>query len=318
MAESTKILWTHSTFNPWRGCTKVSPGCANCYAEAQASRFPDVLGVWGRGGTRVAAAESTWAEPLRWDRLAAKAGERRRVFCASLADVFEAWRRPLTDSAGEDLRVPRAAAGPFLRAIDAARTAEPVTMDRARLRLFDLIRATPNLDWLLLTKRPENVRPTLGGVAALAGAAGLSDLAAWLALWAAGTPPANVWLGTSVEDQVRADERIPHLAAAPAALRFLSAEPLLGPVAPDLSRVDWVIVGGESGPRARPCHADDVRDLVARCRNHGVACFVKQLGANAVGCGADQHSLIRMADAKGGDVDEFPPDLRVRQFPRVA
>src|SRR5262245_49606753 len=119
--ENSKIQWTDHTFNVWRGCEKVSPGCAHCYAETMSRRNPAVLGEWGKHGTRVIASEAMWREPLKWDRQARAAGVRKRVFCASLADVFE--DRP-------ELVAPRE-------------------------RLFRLIEDTPNLDWQLLTKRPE-------------------------------------------------------------------------------------------------------------------------------------------------------------------
>jgi protein gp37 len=230
-------------------------------------RNPAVLGVWGPGGTRVIAAEARWREPLQWDRAAAAAGARRRVFCASLADVFE--DRP-------DLDAPRA-------------------------RLFRLIDATPHLDWLLLTKRPENFPALLprradGGVAP------------------------NVWLGVSAENQRRAAERIPLLLAAPAAVRFVSAEPLLTPLdlTPYLAgsrRVDWVILGGESGGGARPFDLAWARSLVAQCRAAGVSCFVKQLGRAAVADGAGGRLALRLRHAQGGDQGEFPEDLRVREWP---
>lgn len=193
MGEITKIEWCHHTFNPWRGCTKVSPGCANCYAERQSRRNPGVLGVWGDDGTRVVAAEAAWSEPLKWDRAANEAGERRRVFCASLADVFED---------RTDLFMPR-------------------------LRLFGLIRRTPNLDWLLLTKRPGTwakvVRDTLDW-RLNSGGLNSRDADYWFAAdWLNGKPPANVWLGVSVEDQARANERIPALLQIPARVRFVSA-----------------------------------------------------------------------------------------------
>src|SRR5689334_23137746 len=123
MSENSKIEWTHHTFNPWRGCARVSPGCEHCYAETWAKRNPAQFGTWGATGTRVVASDAMWREPLKWDRKAAAAGERHRVFCASLADVGE-------DRL--DLMVPRR-------------------------RLCELIVDTPNLDWLLLTKRPENL-----------------------------------------------------------------------------------------------------------------------------------------------------------------
>lgn len=246
MGENTAIEWSDHTFNPWRGCQKVSPGCANCYAETMSHRNPEVLGEWGppHATERVIAAESYWRKPVAWNRAAAEAGRRDRVFCASLADVFE----------------------------DAPQVAV------ARARLWLLIEDTPSLDWLLLTKRPENVN---------------GMVPQW---WAYEGWPPNVWLGTSVEDQERADERIPHLLGVPAAVRFLSCEPLLGPVdlraewieleiqafgaagAVPFPRVDWVIVGGESGPGARPMHPDWPRNLRDQAVASGVPFFFKQWG----------------------------------------
>lgn len=295
MGIETKIQWCHHTWNPWRGCTKVSPGCANCYAETQSRRNPAVLGEWGPEGRRVLAAENYWKLPHQWHRAAVAAGEGRRVFCASLADVFE----------DND------------QVVD------------ARERVWDTIDQTPALDWLLLTKRPEN----------------LGHMVPWCRdhagqyrerFWP------NVWLGTSVEDQARADERIPKLLEIPAAVRFLSIEPLLGPI--DLGRcwwrtngeseaspyfdarigIDWVIVGGESGPDARPCDLAWIRSIVEQCKAAGVACFVKQIGSRpAVQTGwtggpywAEYPiTLGQLHDPKGGDPDEWPADLRVREFP---
>lgn len=254
MGQDSKIEWTTHTFNPWRGCTKVSAGCANCYAEKLSYRNPGVLGIWGDNGTRVIASESAWKEPLKWDRAAKMAGERHRVFCASLADVFE--DRP-------ELVAPR-------------------------VRLFHLISETPNLDWLLLTKRPENIHRFYGGQ-------GVSRS------WSESMPP-NVWLGTSVENQAAAEERIPQLLAAPATVHFLSMEPLLGAV--DLTDIggpghdhdaltgeyrdasvfrntggiDWVIVGGESGSHARPMHPQWVRSIRDQCVQAGVPFHFKQHG----------------------------------------
>lgn len=304
--KDSKIQWCHSTFNPWRGCTKVSPGCANCYAEKQSRRNPKVLGVWGDQGTRVIAAESYWRMPLTWNREAAAAGERHRVFCASLADVFE--DRP-------ELVAPR-------------------------VRLFHLIQETPHLDWLLLTKRPENVIRFRGGDGVPRS-------------WPENMPP-NVWLGTSVEDQKRADERIPHLLQVPARVRFLSCEPLLGPV--DLTRlchgkvnsltgdlcsnggewleqgpsVSWVIAGGESGAGARECNIGWIRSLRDQCQAAGVAFFCKQLGrapyvdhsppgvaaiAAKYGVGPLVAEFLALKDPKGGSPEEWPDDLRIREVP---
>ncbi|HEY7770469.1 DUF5131 family protein [Longimicrobium sp.] len=192
MGANTKIEWCDHTFNPWIGCQRVSPGCVNCYAEHTNTyvRVQRAGGneLWGPKGARHVTSDANWRKPLAWNRLAAgnrttawaldKVHVRPRVFCASLADVFE--DRP-------DLVAPRA-------------------------RLFALIQATPELDWLLLTKRPENM-------------VRLAQASGWEGDW-----PANVWAGCTVEDQQRADERIAHLLAVPAAVRFLSCEPLLGPV----------------------------------------------------------------------------------------
>ncbi len=323
MAENSKIQWTMHTFNPWRGCTKVSAGCANCYADTLSKRNPKTLGVWGAGGTRVVASEAMWREPVKWDREAKAAGERRRVFCASLADVFEAWHGPMSGSGGHSLYT-----------FDGGHEPWTLAMQDVRNRLFRLIDATPNLDWLVLTKRPENIpammppvavcQPRYGSCKRPAGHNGPHSQAV--------EPRSNLWLGTSVENQEQADGRIPHLLKVPAVVRFLSVEPLLGEI--DLStylnshsfgidanfagtnKIDWVIIGGESGPRSRPCNVSWVRSIVDQCDRFDVACFVKQLGALVVSSGGDDFWDARMVrDPKGGDITEFPDDLRVREFP---
>lgn len=255
MAENSKIEWTHHTFNPWRGCTKVSDGCTNCYAETMSGRNPKTLGVWGKYGTRVVASESMWKQPLKWNAAAEKAGERHRVFCASLADVFEG--RDTMPEASWDV------------------------ISEARVRLGWLIKETPNLDWLLLTKRPENVLSfeSLGN------------------FWSPDGMPDNVWIGTSVENQEQADKRIPELLKIPAKVRFLSMEPLLGPVnldrylfasgpdgepaprnEPMLPCLHWVIVGGESGADARAVHPSWVESILDQCQSAEVPFFFKQWG----------------------------------------
>lgn len=261
-------------------------------------RNPAVLGKWGPDGVRVV--NKDWDKPLQWDRAAAKTGERRRVF-PSLCDPFE--DRP--------------------------------DLDAPRVKLFATIDRTPNLDWLLLTKRPENVA----------------------SLWAyyddEGQPyfPPNVWLGTSVEDQQRADERTPALLKIPAAIRWLSVEPLLGPI--DLTpwlesvfvadfdpddrgyltpAIDWVVIGGESGSNARPCDLAWIRSIVAQCKAAGVPVFVKQLGSVAwdesqwmqrmkIGDTSREYvryCRVRLSHPKGGDPAEWPVDLRIREFPARA
>lgn len=269
--ENSKIQWTHSTFNPVRGCTKVSEGCRFCYAEAMSARNPAVLGEWGPRGRRALAAESYWRQPLRWNREALAAGERHRVFCASLADVFE--DRP---------------------------ELEPV-----RERLWQLVPQTPALDWLLLTKRPEVMLRW-------------AEEYGW---------PSNAWAGVSVENQSTADARLPILAEVPAPVRWLSLEPLLESVdlAGAVRWLDWIVIGGESGPHARPFDLRWARALLRQTEGTGCRPFVKQLGfraqdtANGIaGAGVKLPQGVtarRLTDRKGGDMAEWPADLRVRQFP---
>ena len=189
MGKETAISWTDHTFNPWWGCEKVSPGCAHCYAETFAKRTGN--DVWGAAAPRRFFGDKHWAEPLKWNAEAREAGVRRRVFCASMADWLE----------DRDDLIPHLA------------------------RLLDLIRQTPHLDWLLLTKRPENWKERIGKAARHTRENG-GDMRLFCE-WGHGTPPPNVWIGTTVEDQRRADERIPALLAIPAIVRFLSGEPLL-------------------------------------------------------------------------------------------
>lgn len=273
MGENTKIEWAHHTFNPWRGCSKVSEGCKHCYAERQSHRNPGTLGVWGPSGTRVVASESMWAKPLQWDLDAAAEGVRKRVFCASLADVFEEWQGVPTFSNGNRLcwigdswsnsfrDVAHVPAGVTFRVGD---------LDDVRNRLFELMYDTPHLDWLLLTKRAESMRDWMG--TEYDGADRI-------------TPEIlrkNVWCGVSVENQAAAVERIPELLKTPAVVRFLSCEPLLDRL--DLTpwletgEIHWVIVGGESGPQSRPMERDWVVFLRDQCEAAGVAFFFKQWG----------------------------------------
>ena len=364
MAEDTKIEWTDHTFNPWRGCTKVSAGCANCYAETLSKRNPGALGEWGPTGKRVVAAESYWQQPLRWNLAAGKAGERRQVFCASLADVFEDWTGPVWRSTNtmefkHELCVCHGCGR--LKSYVAychedcheERLPRRATMADVRRRLFNLISITPNLDWLLLTKRPENVLRMTYDAWTVKVKDHVSQNEGDGRHWAW---PSNVWLGVSVEDQQRADERIPLLLQTPAAVRFLSCEPLLGPIEfsnmtkrsdavqqlgkKALAGIDWVIVGGESGSGARPCNIAWIRSLVQQCQAAGVPAFVKQLGRHVVCANddvaewfddrgylqmgpTDRHQgatgrVFGFNDTKGGDPSEWPAGLRVREWPASA
>lgn len=274
MGENSGIQWTDHTFNPWWGCEKVSPACKHCYAETFSKRLG--LPLWGGADTaRRFFGDKHWSEPYRWNAAAHKAGERKRVFCASMADVFED-RADLLES---------------------------------RERLWKIVNSTPWLDWLLLTKRPER-----------------ADRLWRLAAPEEDTGPAwgpNVWLGTTVEDQEQADKRIPHLLAIPAAVRFLSVEPMLGPIDMQVilsslgdryprSEIDWVIVGGESGPRARHLDTLCARQIVADCKSAGVAVFVKQMGERWARETGTHH-----LDAHGGDPQYWPAGDWPREFPKA-
>ncbi|MFN5515037.1 MAG: DUF5131 family protein [Cyanobacteriota bacterium] len=222
MSQQSPIEWTDHTFNPWWGCTKVSAGCAHCYAEAFSNRYGH--SVWGPEAERRFFGEKHWQEPLRWNSAAQQARQRAKVFCASMADVFE----------------------------------DNPKLNPEREKLWRLIQQTPWLDWQILTKRPENIL----------------QMSPWHRHW-----PDNVWIGTSVENQLAADQRILHLKRVPAAIRFLSCEPLLGPINEiNLVDIHWVIVGGESGPNFRPINVEWVRNLRDRCRERQVAFFFKQWG----------------------------------------
>lgn len=292
MAEGSTIEWTDHSHNHWEGCQKVGPGCDHCYAERRNKRFGKGKAAnWGPGAPRRLTSVQNRRKPLRWnkahDAFFALHGRRQRVFCSSLADWAD------NDVATEWL-----------------------------VELLDLIRTTPHLDWQLLTKRVGNVLKRLTAAAAwLRGhdndATELAERDAaldWIDRWIAGDPPHNVWLGITVVNQTEADRDIPKLLALPAHIRFVSVEPLLGPIdltvididghselyplkgttgcedddgnpAPDLPGLHWVIAGGESGPGARPHHPawrDRLRD---DCAVAGVAFLWKQHGEWVAGCG---------------------------------
>lgn len=255
MGENSKIEWTDHTFNPWMGCTKVSPACDGCYAEAMMDhRYGKVQ--WGPHGERVRTAPSNWKQPSKWNKDAAAAGTRPRVFCASLADVF-------------DNQVP----------------------PEWREDLFELIASTPNLIWLLLTKRPQNIVKMVRASGAVAGN-GTRYL------------PRNAALGTTCEDQERADRNLTELLRAAVetgpAFTFGSFEPLLGPI--DISTylrtvpgLDWVIAGGETDQgkhKARPVNPEWVRSLRDQCAEVGTAFHFKQWGEYAPNWLNDENGKI--------------------------
>lgn len=291
MTDNTKIEWTDATFNPWWGCVRVSPACRNCYADSTASRWGH--NVWRKNGPRRMMSDANWAKPIKWNRDAEKTGVPTLVFCASMADVFE----------------------------DHPDVTEP------RKRLWDLIAVTPHLRWQILTKRPENI-------------AGMSPWTTW---------PDYVHLGTSVETQRFAEQRIPHLLAIDCSVRFLSCEPLLGPLdlklvsyydpdardpatgmkvcggcsgvtgiahEPACGRepgewwgIDWVIAGGESGPKARRTDPEWFRSVRDQCRDAGVPFMFKQAGA----------VLAREWGGKGAGADPAAwPEAFPREYPVVS
>jgi protein gp37 len=381
MGIETKIQWTDHTFNPWRGCTKIAPGCANCYADSQSKRNPGVLGVWGPNGTRVVASESYWQQPYKWNRKAKAAGVRARVFCASLADVFEDWQGSILDSQGRTMHRAsdwKVSDREWIPVEGVSIGRSQIRMDDVRDRLFRLIDATPWLDWQLVTKRPENVRKMWPGRVVDDSPPGAyhAKTASECSIGVCHSVEmhrSNVWLLTSISDQATADAMIPKLLECRDLCPVLgiSAEPLLGRVdlsedipkpctycaeqAPDWETnvvecrqcdstgldtrhpcIDWVIIGGESGPDARPCRVQWIRDLVAQCKEAEVAAFVKQLGQTPYGTESDQQypfnhgqvrlphgvmpegeSVIVLVDKKGGDPSEWPADLKVRQFPHT-
>lgn len=271
----TNISWCDYSFNPWIGCTKVSQGCKNCYAETENKKWQWNKDGWGPGVPRKRTSVQNWNKVLLWDKKAQKVGTHPKVFCSSLADVFDA-------------EVP----------------------NEWRTDLWELIGKTKNLVWLLLTKRPENVINMVDWT--------------WIADW-----PKSVWIGTSVEDDHNAMERIPHLWRIPTPNRFLSMEPLLEYV--DMNEwlgcpaclqngrpyehlhhptpgINWVIVGGESGPNARVMDQNWAYKIQEVCSINKVPYFFKQTGevfARQMG----------YESKHGSDPAEWYPTFRVQEFP---
>ncbi|MBW3624080.1 MAG: phage Gp37/Gp68 family protein [Armatimonadetes bacterium] len=343
MAQDSKIEWTDATWNPVRGCTRVSAGCQNCYAERQAIRQAGP-GKPYEGLVRSTSKGPMWTGEIRLaeDKLYDPLQEKKPTvyFVNSMSDLFH----------------------------------EGVP-DGYIARVWDVMGKCPGHTFQILTKRPERMRDWVRRWADLTGEriddvhlvrgpeatrkahpSGRGQLFAAM-LESMGDPPPgcayptfdwqegqrwwprmlpNVWLGVSAEDQETADARIPLLLETPAAVRFISAEPLLGPV--DLNRkqllckswrqgltigtyLDWVIVGGESGPGARPCDLAWIRGIVEQCQADEVPVFVKQLGSKPYQVGTApfvaMHSPLRLKDKKGGVMEEWPEDLQVREFPRV-
>lgn len=252
MAENSTIQWTTNTWNPWHGCTKVSPGCRFCYMYRDKDRFKQ------DPKTVIRSVPATFNKPLSWK-------EPALVFTCSWSDWF------ITEA------------------------------DEWRAEAWDIIKRTPWLTYQILTKRPERIMANLP-----------PD-------WGEGYP--NVWLGVSVENQKMFNKRVSELAMVPARVRFLSIEPLIGQIdfykSPDWlhvwQKIGWVIVGGESGNhtgkfRFRECSVEWMQTIVEQCNTLAIPVFVKQMGTFIA-------DAMAMKDKHGGDIDEFPATLRVRQFP---
>jgi protein gp37 len=331
MGRETGIAWTDHTANFWMGCQRVSPGCEHCYAEALVTNRMG-LRVWGPPSTTARKRSvGVWKDVPKWNAAAHRDGVRRRLFVSSLADVFE----------------------------------DHPALPPWRAEALDLLEACSALDVQLLTKRPENIRRMVPPH--------------WLTKW-----PSHVWAGCTVEDQKRAYDRIPELLKVPAPVKFLSCEPLVeavdldpplcqycgghedtraedGPpwcpecdsemgqghwLDPLNDGISWVIVGGESGPGARPFEVAWARSIVEQCRDRYVPCFVKQFGRHPVIADPARAGLpdalwpeaewprgtsfgnrtgeprwngrvALLRDSHGGDWNEWPADLRVRAFPEV-
>jgi len=290
MSDSSKIEWTEATWSPTTGCDRISPGCDNCYALTLARRLKAMGSAKYQAdgdprtsgpGFGLTVHEDALTLPLRWRKP-------RRIFVNSMSDLFHARVTP-----------------------------------EFTARVWAVMAMTPHHAYQVLTKRPERARSVLGGERfARAYEAELDqrvgDLARfgtlrardWAETFAVSWPPPNVHLGTSIEMDGYA-RRADDLRETPAAVRFLSLEPLLGPLPSlDLTGIDWAIIGGESGPGSRPMDLGWARDLIGRCREAGTAVFVKQLGSVA--------GRELGAGPKGGDWDAWPEDLRIRDFPAVA
>lgn len=333
----TKIEWTDATWNPLIGCSKISPGCANCYAEKMAWRLANMgqhpyrqvigaegqydhqanrtVGMQARWNGKARFIESALTKPLHWKKP-------RRIFVVSMGDLFH-----------ESVPFEWISRVYAVALWSKWHTMQILTKRPQRIAEFYRWLGDDPFDYLVDLGRtfiPERLR--------IHAAFRDPNIGQW--------PLPNVWLGTTVEDQQRADERIPHLLATPAAVRFLSVEPMLEAVdlrfettvgkvqlSPSTYGVlDWVIAGGESGPNARPCNVEWIRNIVGQCKAASVPVFVKQMGAKPYemafngpavrSWGEAQIQLngefvqIHLKDGKGGDISEFPEDLRVRQYPK--
>jgi protein gp37 len=285
MGKDTKIAEFDHTFNPWWGCAKIAIGCQNCYAKAFAHRLR--WEVWGKNKCRRFFGPNHWAAPIRWNRNAGKSDRSCYVLCGSMCDVFE---------------------------IHSQQSYEQVFQRPEREKLWALIDQTPQLTWMLLTKRPENIETLLPHQ------------------WRRennGKIPANVWFGYSASNQADFDTGWPTMESFgyfSYAKLFLSLEPLLGYINLDswltdevdcgdehnfergTKGIDWVRIGGETGRGARRMALDWVTYVLQKCERDGTPAYLSQLGTI-------QARILGLSDTKGAKVNEWPAQLRVQQLP---
>jgi protein gp37 len=351
MSEQTEIAWCDSTLNPWRGCTKVSPGCANCYAEALSNRFG--LGKYQRGVPRIKS-KSFVKNALRYNKtpwICDECGIARESVIDEVIYKRDGQLKVCNHRNFHRRRIFSLSLGDWLD--------EEVPIEWLA-EMLDTIRKCDQVTWILCTKRPENFKERIARavihLTTLFCTEERYTTVHWLSGWESGNRiPKNIILLASVENQEQADKRIPELLRIPAACRGLSLEPLLGPV--DLTKLDvdercpeckkaitadvfsqsahcdccvegdesiawgelkWLIIGGESGPNSRSCNVDWIKSLVAQGRDAGVATFVKQLGTDPRGLilDDDKHGFpLKLKDKKGGNPSEWSIDLRVQEYP---
>jgi protein gp37 len=302
MSDTTAISWCDATFNPWWGCQKVSPACDHCYAERDANRFAPTRVLWGVDSERRTFDAKHWQQPLRWAK---------RAFEQCTDCGWRGYHTSLRHEGGEHF-CPACGSGnwrPARLRVFCASMGDWLDLDAPLeefIKLLELVRATPELDWLLLSKRVGNWGKRLNQALNASDSIGLRE---WLALWLSGDAPRNVWLGATVINQEEADRDVPKLLAVPARVRFLSIEPMLGPVdlrfhifseptgnwrtnggkrqmelrRPADGGLHWVIAGGESGPHARPAHPAWLRSLRDQCAAAGVPFHFKQWGEHTPG-----------------------------------
>lgn len=319
MGQGTKISWATDTWNPWRGCTKISAGCAKCYAETLVTTR--LRGQWGKGAPRQLSKD--FDAPRRWNK--------RPWICDGCGKPFEYMTgHECGESSIQAIALFHQRRVFSLSLGDWLDGEVPISW---LARMLDVIRRCPDLKFLLLSKRAtekhwrERIQGAHNHLAR--GFSHFATTCAWLSDWLDGEPPSNIWLGASIEDQETADARIPELLKIPARVRFLSCEPMLAPIEflPQThfgqivtaglplpaGQINWVIFGGESGQGARPCDIQWIIDGVRHCRAAGVKVFTKQGGSNFVVNG--QRVILR--DKKGGDLLELPIEIQVREFPKL-